>query len=99
MLLAILFPLLVGKRSFGRTAPLWRGHIGSQWTIAISLILLSDLLLGIYLIGVPQDSQILFHTAYTANGPRILRTLTAEGLFLVLCVLGNIRAKIRYPKR
>ena len=44
------------------------------------------ILLGVALIGLPSDSGFLLRTSYLANEPRILRTLTAEIVFLLILI-------------
>lgn len=84
LLLSVLFPLLASRRMFARTAPLWKGTMSVQWIAAIALVISGGMLLGVAIVGVPQDSSVLLRAAYTANGPRILRTLAAEAVFLCL---------------
>lgn len=96
LLLAVLFPLLASRRSFGRIAPLGRGEYPIQWGIAVGLVLTCAILLGVTLIGLPSDSGFLLRTSYLANGPRILRTLTAEMVFLVIMVGFYVRRRNRY---
>ena len=38
------------------------------------------------MIGLPSDSGFLLRTSYLANEPRILRTLTAEIVFLLILI-------------
>lgn len=82
LLLTVLFPLLAARRCFGRIAPVLRGSYPAQWALAVALVIVCALLLGLALIGLPSDGNILLHSSYTANGPRILRTLAAEVVFL-----------------
>ncbi|MCH5277545.1 MAG: lysylphosphatidylglycerol synthetase family protein [Desulfovibrionaceae bacterium] len=86
LLLAVLFPLLASRRSFGRIAPIGRREYPIQWAMAVALVVSCAILLGVTLIGLPPDSDFLLRTSYLANGPRILRTLTAELVFLVLLI-------------
>ena len=86
LLLAVLFPLLASRRSFGRIAPVGRGEYPLQWGAAVGLVLGCAILLGVALIGLPSDSGFLLRTSYLANEPRILRTLTAEIVFLLILI-------------
>ena len=68
------------------TSPVGRGEYPLQWGVAVGLVLGCAILLGVALIGLPSDSGFLLRTSYLANEPRILRTLTAEIVFLLILI-------------
>lgn len=95
LLLAVLFPLLASRRCFGRIAPVGRSDYPLQWAVAVGLVLGCAILLGVALTGLPSDSAFLLRTSYAANGPRILRTLTAEIVLLLALIAFFGRRKTR----
>lgn len=93
LLLAILFPMVSARRCFGRIAPICRGAYPIQWAVAVALVMGCAIMLGLALIGVPSSGESLFRAAYTASGPRILRTLAAEIGFLVILIIFYLRSR------
>lgn len=100
LLLGVMFTVFSIKKRCCRPSTLWRLRISVQWLVSIFSIVIGSAGLGLIIHHSDVSSLTSWLSSdYTANSPRLVRTLTAEAMLVLALIVGYARTAPLRKKR